>query len=63
MRSIWINYEVALFGYGREFGKEIRNLQQSYIDDSDLIDPVEWAKRSNWQKFLENTFRLSSPIL
>lgn len=63
MRSIWINYEVALFVYGVDFGKAIRALQQSYLDDSDLLDPEEWATRSFAQKFLENTFRLTSPIL
>lgn len=63
MRSLWINYEVALFVYGEAFGKAIRDLQQGYLDDSELIDPNEWAKRSEWQKFLENTFRLTSPIL
>jgi len=63
MRSIWINYEVALFGYGAEFGKTIRDLQQSYMDDSDLLDPQDWSNRSRGQKFLENTFRLASPIL
>ena len=63
MRSIWINYEVALFVYGHEFGEAIRKLQQSYIEDSDLLDPDEWAKRSEVQRFLENAFRLASPIL
>ncbi len=63
MRSIWINYEVALFVYGAEFGDSLRQLQQSYLDDSDIIDPAEWAKRTNAQRFLENTFRLVSPIL
>jgi cardiolipin synthase len=63
MRSIWINYEVALFVYGREFGAAVRALQETYMADSDLIDPEEWANRSNWQKFLENTFRLTSPLL
>ena len=63
MRSIWINYEVALFVYSSEFGQQIRNLQQSYIDDSDLMIAGEWAKRSNWQRFLENSFRLVGPIL
>ncbi len=63
MRSLWINYEVALFVYGSEFGTAIRELQQSYIDDSDLLEPAEWAKRSELQRFLESTFRLTSPIL
>jgi cardiolipin synthase len=63
MRSIWLNYEVALFGYGEPFSQKVRSLQQSYIEDSDLLDPVEWAKRGEMQKFIENVFRLVSPIL
>lgn len=63
MRSIWINYEVAAFVYGQEFGDELHALQQSYIDDSDHLDPTEWARRSNFQRFLENAFRLTSPVL
>lgn len=63
MRSIWINYEVALFVYGSEFGATIRELQQGYLDDSDLLDPDEWALRSDMQRFLESAFRLTSPIL
>ncbi|HLS29058.1 MAG TPA: cardiolipin synthase [Opitutales bacterium] len=63
MRSLWINYEVALFVYGEEFAKEIRDLQQTYIADSDLLDPKKWAKRSMGQRVLENTCRLTSPIL
>jgi cardiolipin synthase A/B len=63
MRSIWINYEVAAFVYGNEFGEELQALQQTYMDDSDLLDPVEWAKRSAFQRFLENAFRLTSPVL
>ena len=63
MRSIWINYEVAAFVYGRELSEELQALQQSYIDDSDFLDPAIWAKRSNLQRFLENAFRLTSPVL
>jgi len=63
MRSIWLNYEVALFVYGAESVRELRGLQQSYIKDSHLLDPAEWAARSIGQRFLENAFRLLSPIL
>ena len=63
MRSIWINYEVAAFVYGGEFGAGLHTLQQSYMDDSDLLDPVVWSQRSEWQKFLENAFRLAGPVL
>lgn len=63
MRSLWINYEVAAFVYGKRFGAALHDLQQSYINDSDRLDPAEWAKRSTWQRFLENACRLSSPML
>ena len=63
MRSLWINYEVAAFIYGTVFGEELRHLQQSYIDDSDFLDPEEWAKRSGYQRFMENALRLAGPML
>ncbi|MDF1813616.1 MAG: cardiolipin synthase [Verrucomicrobiales bacterium] len=63
MRSLWINYEVALFIYDENFGKSLFDLQQSYIRDSDLLEPEQWAGRSALRKFLENTFRLVSLIL
>jgi cardiolipin synthase len=31
MRSLWINYEVALFVYEPEFAKELRALQQAAL--------------------------------
>jgi cardiolipin synthase len=63
MRSLWINYEVALFVYDREFGKQLRALQQTYIDDSRQIDLDQWYSRSFKERFLENTMSLVSPLL
>jgi cardiolipin synthase len=63
MRSLWLNYEVALFIYDPEFAKKLRALQQSYVAASRRLDPAEWAARSPAHRFLENTFRLVSPIL
>jgi cardiolipin synthase len=63
MRSLWINYEVSCFVYDQEFAKQLRQLQQSYIDDSDVLEPVEWSARSFQQRLLENTMRLVSPLL
>lgn len=63
MRSLWLNYEVSLFIYGREAGELLHALQQSYIDDSDLLDPATWAQRSFKERVLENTLRLVSPVL
>jgi cardiolipin synthase len=63
MRSIWLNYEVALFVYSQEFSEELRALQQSYMDDSSQLDPHSWAQRPARQRFLDNAFRLVGPIL
>ena len=63
MRSLWLDYEVALFVYEPEFTKELRALQQTYIDSSDRLDPTVWVGRSFRQRFLENALRLASPLL
>jgi len=63
MRSMWLNYEVALFVYEPEFAKELRSLQQTYIDDSERLDPAQWQTRSFKDRFLENTLRLVSSLL
>jgi cardiolipin synthase len=63
MRSLWLNYEVSLFVYGPAFGEHLHALQQSYIDESDLLDPATWRSRPFREKLLENTLRLMSPVL
>lgn len=63
MRSLWLNYEVSLFVYDAGFGEQLFALQQTYLNDSDLLEPAEWSKRSSRQRLLENTIRLVSPIL
>jgi cardiolipin synthase len=63
MRSLWLNYEVALFVYEPEFAKALRDLQQTYLADSDQLDPATWGSRSFKERFLENSLRLVSPIL
>lgn len=63
MRSLWLNYEVALFVYGTEFAGELHALQQSYLADCQRLVPEQWAKRPRIQRFVENTLRLVSPVL
>lgn len=63
MRSLWINYEVALFVFDQEFARSLRALQQTYLADSRRIDLPEWAARSTSRRFLENSLRLFSPLL
>jgi cardiolipin synthase len=63
MRSLWLNYEVALFVYDAAFAADLRALQQSYIEDSELLDPKLWSRRSFGARLLENALRLASPLL
>jgi cardiolipin synthase A/B len=63
MRSLWLNYEVALFIYHREFADALRALQKSYVDQSKQLDPADWAVRPFRERLIENTLRLFSPLL
>lgn len=63
MRSLWLNYEVSLFVYGEVFGKALRELQQSYLEECELVDLDIWMQRPGGVRFLENTARLVSPLL
>ena len=63
MRSLWLNYEVALFIYQPEFASALRALQQTYIEQSMRLDPVDWAARPFRKRLFENTLRLFSPLL
>ena len=63
MRSLWLNYEVALFVYDVGFARQLRELQQSYLEDSEMIDRNLWSKRSFAKRLVENTLRLISPLL
>ena len=62
MRSLWLNYEVALFVYDEDFTTTLRALQQSYISESRQLDQAAWANRPFRYRFVENTLRLFSPI-
>jgi cardiolipin synthase len=63
MRSLWLNYEIALFIYDTEFGKSLHTLQQTYLTQSHRLEPAAWAARSFKGRLLENALRLAGPLL
>lgn len=63
MRSLWLNYEVALFVYDPAFTAALRTLQDSYIADSDEVAPAAWAARPFATRFVQDAARLMSPLL
>ena len=63
MRSMWLNFEISLFIYHAEFCKQLRELQQQYIDQSHYINPAEFRKRSRTQRLAASIMRLFAPVL
>ena len=63
IRSFWLDFEVTLCSYDPDFARQLRALQQKYIEDSEAVDPVTWRNRPSRQRFIENMVRLASPLL
>ena len=62
-RSLRLNFEISLIVYNDEFCAKLETLIESYLAQSDMVDPVSWAKRPRWRVMLENAAHLSSPLL
>jgi cardiolipin synthase len=62
-RSLRLNFEISLAVYDRGFTRELRDLQQSYLDQSELIDLEIWHNRPRSQRVAENCARLFGPLL
>lgn len=63
MRSLWLNFEISLFVYHPGFCKQLRELQQLYIEQSTFVDPVQFHKRSKTQRLAASIMRLFAPVL
>ena len=46
MRSFWLNFELTLFVYNKEFTGRLRAVQQKYIQSSVLLDHKHFDQRS-----------------
>ncbi len=62
-RSLRLNFEVTLTVYDEAFTRDLRALQQRYLDQSEFIDFAKWETRSPWTKFVERVARLIGPLL
>jgi cardiolipin synthase len=62
-RSFWLNFEITLAIYDAAFTKQLRALQQKYIDDAEMLTLETWSAKSRVQFFMENVARLLSPLL
>jgi cardiolipin synthase len=62
-RSLRLNFEISLIVYDNDFCANLDKLIQSYLEQSDYVDPKAWAKRPAWHRYLENAAHLTSPLL
>ncbi|MGE9266919.1 MAG: cardiolipin synthase, partial [Verrucomicrobiales bacterium] len=63
MRSLWLNFEISLFIYDHAFAFQLHSLQQKYLASCETLHLNEWRERPAHQRFLEDTIRLTSPLL
>lgn len=63
MRSLWLNYEVSLLVYDKDFVTDLRALQQGYIDSSEAVMLVPWDERPMGARLVESAVRLMTPLL
>jgi len=62
-RSLRLNFEISLIVYNDDFCTKLEQLIQSYLHQSDFVNPNTWAKRPRWRHYLENAAHLASPLL
>lgn len=63
VRSFNLNFELTTLLYGSEVTGRLRKIQESYLADSVLLDPVEWAQRPTLRRYSESALSLLSPLL
>ena len=63
MRSLWLNFEISLFVYDEGFTQQVRELQTSYIAQSNFIDREHFSQRTFPQRLATNIMRLFAPVL
>ena len=62
-RSFSWNFEVNAFIYDKEVSKEAMIIAKNDIEKSRLLTFEDYKKRPIKDKFLENLFRLFSPLM
>lgn len=63
MRSFWLNFEMTLFLYDKDFTGQVRELQHRYLQAATQHDAASFQSRSFGQRLLENFALLVSPLL
>ena len=63
IRSFQLNFELTLLVYDQEFAAMLSRLTDRYIDESEPLAEKTWARRSRFQRMIENLAQMMSPLL
>ncbi|WP_037585987.1 cardiolipin synthase [Stenoxybacter acetivorans] len=63
MRSFYLNLEISLAIYDANITREIKALQNKYLQDCHCVELKAWQARAKWWRLPENIVRLFSPLL
>ncbi len=63
MRSFWLNFEMTLFIYEKEFTCRIRDLQQGFLQSARELNCEVFTRRSFLERLKENAALLAGPLL
>ncbi len=63
IRSFQLDFEVNLQIYNESIAKKAEKVFLEDLENSRLLDPEKFAKRSAYNRFVENYWRLLSPLL
>ncbi len=63
MRSLWLNFEITLAVFDRDFSQEVRALQDAYATESVMLVKSVWETRPFHTRLVENMARLLGPLL
>lgn len=63
VRSFYLNFELSVLLYGKEITRQLRAVQNRYIEASKRIDLDAWRNRSVLQRYTDSVASLLSPVL
>jgi cardiolipin synthase len=62
-RSLRLDFEITLAVYDEDFTRAVRQLQQTYVEKSVMLDLAACASRSALERLQEDAARLFGPVL
>jgi cardiolipin synthase A/B len=62
-RSLRLNFEITLALYDADFTSALRRLQQSYLEQSEMLELAVCLARPALERFAEDAARLAGPVL